>query len=66
MPLNHKLPKIAGKGQKHEVATTSGEKSQITVVSCCNAGGYVIPSMVISDHKVLKPELTLGEVPGAM
>ena len=67
MPLNPEPPKIiAGKGQKHPVATTSGEKSQITVVSCCNAGGYVIPPMVIFDRKVLKPELTLGEVPGTM
>ena len=57
MPLNPEPPKIiAGKGQKHPVATTSGEKSQITVVSCCNAGGYVIPPMVIFDRKVLKPE----------
>ena len=67
MPLNPEPPKIiAGKNQKHPVATTSGEKSQITVVSCCNTGGYVIPPMVIFDRKVLKPELTLGVVPGTM
>ena len=50
MKPNPEPPKIiAGKGQKHPVATTSGEKSQITVLSCCNAGGYVIPPMVIFD-----------------
>ena len=64
MKPNPEPPKIiAGKGQKHPVATTSGEKSQITVLSCCNAGGYVIPPMVIFDCKV---ELTLGEMPDTM
>ena len=37
-----------------------------TVVLCCNASGYVIPPMVIFDHKALKLELTLGELPGTM
>ena len=28
------------------------------------AGGYVIPPMIIFDRKRLKPEFTVGEIPG--
>ena len=43
-------PKVVSrKGIKHPVSTTTGNKSQITVVSCVNAAGYVIPPMVIFD-----------------
>ena len=44
----------------------SSEKSQITVLSWCNAGGYAIPPLVIFDRKSLKPEMSIGEVPGTM
>jgi hypothetical protein len=66
-PLNPKAPKVvAKKSEKHPAALSSSEKSQITVLCCCNAGGNSIPPLVIFDRKVLKPELTLGEVPGTM
>ena len=66
-PLSPKAPKIlAIKNQKHPAALSSGNKSQITVLCCCNAGGYFIPPLVIFDRKVLKPELTIGEVPGTI
>ena len=67
MQLDPLAPKvIAKKGSRHPVATTSGDKSQITVVSCCNAAGYAMPPMVIFDHKRLQPDLTKGEVPGTI
>ncbi len=66
-PLNPKPPKIIAKrGDKHPSCITSNERTQITVLSCCSAGGYSIPPLVIFDRKSLKPELTLGEVPGTM
>ena len=55
MQLDPLAPKvIAKKGSRHPVATTSGDKSQITVVSCCNAAGYAMPPMVIFDRKRLQ------------
>ena len=67
MPLDPLAPKvICRKGAKHPVSTTTGDKTQITVVSCCSAGGYTMPPMVIFDRKTLKPELTRGEVPGTI
>ena len=36
------------------------------MLACCNAAGYTIPPLVIFDHKTLKPEMTVGEVPGTM
>lgn len=64
-PLSPKAPKIiAKKNYKHPAALSSGNKSQITVLCCCSAGGYSIPPFVVFDRKVLKPELTTGEVPG--
>lgn len=60
-------PKVIGKkGTKHPVSTTTGDKSQITVVSCVSAAGYAMPPMVIFDRKTLSPGLTKGEVPGTM
>jgi hypothetical protein len=66
-PLNPKPPKVANcKGEKQPVCTTSNEKSQITVLSCASAGGYAIPPFVIFNRKALRPEMTIGEVPGTM
>ena len=48
--------------QKHVSCVTTGNKVQITVVAAC----YAIPPMVIFDRKILKPEMTVGEVPGTM
>ncbi len=66
-PLNPKPPKVvSSKGNKHPSSISSSERTQITVLACCNAGGYAIPPLVIFDRKMLKPELTFGEVPGTM
>ena len=47
-------------------AVGSGDKTQITVLSSCSAAGYALPPFVIFDRKTLKPELTVGEVPGTV
>ena len=66
-PLQYKAPRIVTKkGIKHPIAITSNDKSQITVLACVNASGSTIPPMVIFDRKILKPELTHGEVPGTI
>ena len=66
-PLDPKSPQIVCKrGQQHPSAISSGNKSQITVLACCNAAGYAIPPLVIFDRKILKVELTFGEVPETM
>ena len=66
-PLNPKPPKVVAlKGSKHPSTVVSSERSQITVLACCSAGGNYIPPLVIFDRKTLKPELTRGEVPGTM
>ena len=58
MPLDPIAPKVlVKKGIKHPVSATTGDKSQITVVSCCNATSYAIPPMVIFDKKVLSQDL---------
>ena len=67
MPLDPSPPSvIARRGQKHPSAVGSGDKTQITVLSCCSAAGYALPPFVIFDRKSLKPELTVGEVPGTV
>uniref|UniRef100_A0A1X7U1W5 DDE-1 domain-containing protein n=1 Tax=Amphimedon queenslandica TaxID=400682 RepID=A0A1X7U1W5_AMPQE len=53
------------KGEKHPMFVTTGGKL-ITVAACCNASGYSIPPLVIFDRKILKTELTIGEVPETM
>ncbi len=60
-PLNPKPSKVVCcKGSKHPSSIVSAEKSQMTVLACCSAGGQAIPPLVIYDRKTLKPELTLG------
>ena len=67
MPLDPAPPKvIARKGQKHTQSITTGNKTQITVLSCCSASGHVLPPMIVFDRKTLKAEMTVGEVPGSM
>ena len=55
---------IAPVGYKHVSCMRSGDKTQITVVACCNASGSVILPLVVFDRKFLKPEYTHGEVLG--
>ena len=57
---------IARRGQKHPSVVGFGDKTQITVLSCCSAAGYALPPFVIFDRKSSKPELTVGEVAGTV
>ena len=55
-PLSPKLPKVITiKGNKHTSCITGQDKTQITILCCCSAGGYAIPPLVIFDRKTLKP-----------
>ena len=65
--MDHKPGKlVALKGMRQFNSMTSGNKSQITVLACCSANGYILPPMVIFDRKRLKPDLTRGEIPGTI
>ena len=64
MPLDPSPP--AGRGSKNPLAPASGDRSQITVLACCSAADYSLPPFLIFDNMSLKPELTLGEVPGTI
>ena len=67
MPLDPTPPRVvSGRGAKHPSAPASGDKLKITVMACCSAAGYAIPPFVIFDRLTLKPELTVGEVPGTI
>ena len=67
LPLTPHPPQVVvPKGVKHPIAISTGDRSQMTVLACCSAGGYVIPPFVIFDRKTLKPEMVVGEVPGTM
>ena len=64
-PLEHKPCKAIGlRGQRDLPCLTSGDKTQLTVLSACSASGYLLPPMIIFDRKRLKPAFTVGEVPG--
>ena len=66
-PLDPKSPLVVCRsGQQHPSSLSSGNKSQITVLACCNAAGYVIPPFVIFSGKIFKQELTNGEIPETM
>lgn len=61
----YKPPKVvAAVTQKHPYSVTSNDKAQNTVLACGSASGYSIPPMVIFNRKTLKPDMTVGEVPG--
>ena len=65
LPLTPHPPKVVvPKGVKHPIAISTGDRSQMTVLACCSAGGYVIPPLF--DRKTLKPEMVVGEIPGTM
>ena len=52
MPLKPKPPQVVTvRGVKHATAVSTGNKSQITALSCCNAACYVIPPLIIFQHK---------------
>ncbi len=67
MPLDPPPLKVVVPAKaKHSQTVCTGDKAQVTVLACCNAAGYTIPPMVMFDRKTLKPEMTLGEIPGTM
>jgi len=67
MPLDSLLPQVVVKcSMKNPSSVGSGDKSQVTVLACCNAAGYALPPFVIFDRMSLKPELTADEVPGTV
>ena len=62
MHLDHRSPcVIARRRQRY---STSGNKSQITIVACINAIGQTMLPFIIFDAKNLNIELIRGEVPG--
>ena len=62
MPLDPKpLSVVAKKGQKYPAAVGSGDKSQIIVLSCCNAAGYAMPPLLFSIAKILDQSIQLGK-----
>ena len=65
-PLSPPPPKVVTvKGDKHPYAAKGG-KGQITVLSCCSAGGATIPPLIVVDTKTLNPKMGIGEVPGTV
>ena len=67
MPLDHKQPKhIAPKGMKKVYGQSSRNKSQITILTCTNAVGTVLPPMVIFKGERLNYEWTKGEIPNTI
>jgi hypothetical protein len=66
-PLEHKPCKVIGvRGQRDLPSITSGDKTQITVLSACSASGNLLPPMIIFDRKRLKATHMVGEVPGTV
>ena len=66
VPLDPRPPKVvAPKGQKKVRYRCSGQKSQITVVACCNATGHAIPPFIIFAAKQLNALWMRDEVPGS-
>ena len=64
IPLNFTPPKLlARKGQKHVFSGRVGDKSQVTVLVCASASGYVLPPHIIFGQSGLNKEWLVGEVP---
>ena len=65
MPLDPKSTKaVTEKGSKDPSSISSGNKAQITVVSCVSATGVSIPPMILFDRKTLHADMAKGEIPG--
>ena len=65
MPLSPQPTKVVtAKGERHPYSIKSGDKSQVTVLVCCSAGGYPIPPYVVFDRKLISQEMAKGEVAG--
>lgn len=66
-PLDPKpLKCVHVRGKKNPCSISSGSKSQVTVGACVSAAGQCVPPMVVWSRKTMKPELAVGEVPGAI
>ena len=64
VPLSFSPPRVlARKGQKHVYSVRTGDKSQVTVLACASAAGYVLPPHVIFKQSGLNKEWIMGEVP---
>ena len=67
MPLDHKQPKrVATKGMKKVHGPDSGDKTQITIIACSNAAGYMLPLVVIFKGEKINHQWSMGEVPGTL
>jgi len=67
MPLDSKqLKRTAPKGIKKVYGPLSGNKTQITVLSCANAVGTMLPPMVIFKGERFNYDWVKGEVPDAV
>ena len=65
--MDHKPGKLIGlKADRCFNMTTSGNKTQLTVLACVSAAGYAIPPMIIFDRLRLQQEFTVGEIPGTL
>lgn len=67
IPLDAKqLKRVAKKGMKKVHGQSSGDKSQITLITCGNAAGTVFPPMLIFKGERLNHEWTDVEVPNTL
>ena len=67
LPLSPKPLKVVCEiGNKNPSCITGDTKSQVSVLVCTSAAGYVLPPYVIFDRKTLNKDLTQEEVPGTV
>ena len=59
-PLNPKSTKVIARRGEKQPSVIGGERGQVSVLCCCNAGGYALPPMVIFDRKLMNPDLAEG------
>ena len=63
-PFEHKSSKVIGlRGQRDLGCITSGDKTQLTVLSACSALGYLLPPMIIFDRKKFKCAFAVEKIP---
>lgn len=63
-PLEHKPSEVIGrKGWRDLARTTSGDKTQLTILAVCSASGDVLPPIIIFDRKKLQNKYTQGQIP---
>ena len=58
--------RVAPKDFKHVHVCNAGLKTNVTVLACASAGGFVIPPFVIYQRKNLVESLVQGEIPGTI